>query len=333
LRTNTGVSDYEGWQNELRTSNLWSQLTLRTSYTWSKTTDNVSEIYASGAGAETTIYSQDPLCNVRCEHSLSGQDIPQGWTLGFVENLPFFRDQHGPIGRVLGGWQMAGSYLISSGQTYTPSQSALAANTGAAMTDPVLQSGLDGAMRPFLGSPTAPAWQVGITAADACGNALDGCKNADGSPTKLGVLAAGNPNTLVSWNDINARVNNSTGDTNFYAVTSPKSVRFIVNAAQSQIFYGTPFGTAARNSLRDAPTNIANFAVFKTIRATERVKVRFDATFNNVFNHPNFSSVDAFLDDAGLLQERTGFALPSLFPGTTLTNGQRQITFGLRLDF
>ena len=42
---NTGVSDYAGWQNELRATNLWNQLTLRTSFTWSKTTDNTSEIF------------------------------------------------------------------------------------------------------------------------------------------------------------------------------------------------------------------------------------------------------------------------------------------------
>ena len=49
-RTNTGMSDYDGWQTELRSTNLWDQLTMSTSFTWSKTTDNTSEIYSSLAG-------------------------------------------------------------------------------------------------------------------------------------------------------------------------------------------------------------------------------------------------------------------------------------------
>jgi tetrahydromethanopterin S-methyltransferase subunit F len=56
--------------------------------------------------------------------------------------------------------------------------------------------------------------------------------------------------------------------------------------------------------------------------------VRFDTTFINVFNHPNFYSIDAYVDDAGVKQEEYGFADPSLFSG-----GNRQIKFGLRVEF
>jgi len=42
---NTGVSDYNGLQLELRSNQLWHQLTLRTNYTYSKTTDNVDDIF------------------------------------------------------------------------------------------------------------------------------------------------------------------------------------------------------------------------------------------------------------------------------------------------
>lgn len=48
----------------------------------------------------------------------------------------------------------------------------------------------------------------------------------------------------------------------------------------------------------------------------------------NVFNHPNFESVDPFLDDAGLQDYYTGFADPRLNPG-----GNRSIRFGLRIIF
>ena len=54
----------------------------------------------------------------------------------------------------------------------------------------------------------------------------------------------------------------------------------------------------------------------------------------NVFNHPNFGSVvaeggiDPFIDNAGLRQERTGFADPTLQDG-----GIRSIRFGLTFKF
>lgn len=51
-------------------------------------------------------------------------------------------------------------------------------------------------------------------------------------------------------------------------------------------------------------------------------------TFLNAFNHPQYSSVDAFVDDAGYQQEGTGFADPSLTSG-----GIRSIKFGLRILF
>ena len=111
-------------------------------------------------------------------------------------------------------------------------------------------------------------------------------------------------------------------------IISPNGARFIVNGAYAETVYGTPFGNVGRNPLRDYQTNSANFAVYKYIKVTERVRVRFDTTFMNVFNHPNFGTVDAYLDDAGYLQEGTGFGIPSLTDG-----GRRYIKFGLRIDF
>jgi len=318
-RTNTARSDYEGWQTEIRTTNLWNQLTLRTSYTWSKTTDNTSEIFGAATnlgtgGGNTIAFSQNPLNYIGAEHSLSGLDIPQNWTLSFQETLPGFRSQHGLVGHILGGWAVTGSYLLASGQPYTPIQFGLNSGTGGDVWDARFDEtyvGLLETARPFAGSPSAPVSNVGIYAGDACAYAGLGCSMA--------------ANTLLNFNQINT--------TGTVATASPSSVRVIVNGATADGIYGTPFGSMGRNTLRDAGTNIANFAIYKYIRVTEGVRVRFDTTFINVFNHPNFSSVDPFLDDAGDLAETTGFGIPSLWPGTTLSNGQRQIQFGLRVEF
>ncbi len=316
-RTNTGVSDYEGLQTELRATNLAHQLTVHAAYTWSKTTDNVSEIFGTFAGANTVAFSQNPLDFVRAEHGLSGLDIPQNFTISFVENLPFLRDQHGLLGKVLGGWGLSGSYILASGQPYTPIQFALNNTYADSAFMGAFNSGVEG-LRPFLGSPVAPIPNVGIYAADACADFGVGCS--------LGA------STLLSLNAINASGAQQT--------VSPGQVHFIVNGPQADTIFGTPYGNAGRNIVRDYHTNVGNFGLFKTVKVSERVSVRFHMDIQNIFNHPNFSSIDPFLDDAGLAAEGTGFGIPSLFTGSTLASnidstvqGQRAIKFGLRVNF
>jgi hypothetical protein len=310
-RANTGMSDYVGWQTELRTTNLWNQLTLSSAFTWSKTTDNTSEIYSSLAGGNSVAISQNPLDYIHAEHALSGQDIPKTWSLTFSENIPLFRDQHGLPGRILGGWAVAGSYLIASGQPYTPVQAYLAGSSGVTWMDNTFNSAFFAYpsinVRPFYGNPKAPIPNVGMYAADMC---------------TYGGIACNLPaSTMLSYNAFEA------GNGSPYVV-SPSNVRFVVNGPEAEAVNGTPFGNVPRNPLRDYQTNRANFAIYKTIKVTERVKVRFDVSALNVFNHPNFGTVDTFLDDGGDLAQGDGFGINSLNDG-----GYRQIELALRVDF
>jgi hypothetical protein len=121
-RTNSGYSDYHALQTELRANNLFRQLLFSAAYTWSKTTDNVSEVYSSGGAGVTSAIAQNPLNYKSGEHGHSGLDFPQNLTINFAENIPFYKEQHGLIGRVLGGWGLSGTYFLASGQPYTPIQ-------------------------------------------------------------------------------------------------------------------------------------------------------------------------------------------------------------------
>src|ERR1700756_1458529 len=102
--------------------NLFRQLTLKTNYTWSKTTDNVSEIFGTFGGGGTYAFAQNPLNYKGAEHGISGLDFPNTWTVSFNETLPFFKSQRGLVGHMFGGWSLAGSYILQSGQAYTPEQ-------------------------------------------------------------------------------------------------------------------------------------------------------------------------------------------------------------------
>jgi Carboxypeptidase regulatory-like domain len=308
-RTNTGYSHYNGLQLDLRSSQLFHQLTLHSSYTWSKTTDNVSEIFSTFAGATSYAFSQNPLNFTSGENGLSGLDFPQSWTLAFTEALPFFRQQEGYIGHALGGWILTGNYIIQSGQTYSPIQDFSSTFSGGVGQDTSFDNSFIGSFetsRPFLVNQSASAQQVGIYAGDAC--ALNG----------VGCLIPAN--ILISANAVNNQ--------GAVVPVTFKQVRFIVNGGESQSIFGTPFGTAGRNSLRDFHTNSGNFSLIKRIKINERAHFDFRTDFINVFNHPNYASVDPFIEDAGLQQIGTGFANPKVTSG-----GFRTIAFAVKLVY
>ena len=315
-RTNTGYSAYNGLQIQFRTSNLWKQLTLTTNYTYSKTTDNVSEIFSTFGGGNTIAFSQNPLNFTTAEHGLSGLNIPNLWTVNFYEQLPIFRSRADLVGKLLGGWGLSGNYIISSGEPYTPVQDFASTFSGGVGSDTAFDNAFIGTFetaRPFLGSASAPATQVGIFAGDAC--------SLFGGPS-----CALSPSALVSFN-----VLNQTQGATATPVTSAQ-VRFIANGGEAQSVFGTPFGNAGRNILRDFDTNVANFSLIKTFKINERANVQLRSTLLNIFNHSQYSSVDPFIEDAGLSSFETGFGNTSLFPNGGAF-GRRQISFGVKINY
>ena len=333
-RVNGGSSDYNALQTEFRANNLFKQLTIRTGYTFAKNLDNVSEIFATFGGATTVPFAQNPFNTGAGERSFSGLDIPHQWTITATEELPFFKEQHGFIGHVLGGWVLNANYVLASGQRYTPAQLGDAAfgSNGDYFDANFLIAfnggGVDQA-RPFLGNLSAPQTSVGVFCGDL--------------PTVTGISCPVGfaDNTLISMTAIgqtcfNNSNNPATATTpcNFVNVTN-NQVRFIINAAEAQTVFGTPFGNTPRNVVQDAISNVANASILKRIRISEHNQFEFRADFQNVFNHQNFSSVDPFLDDAGQFGSFNGFGDPrttaTAYPG--FNGGTRRINFGLTFRF
>jgi hypothetical protein len=332
-RTNGGTSDYHALQTEFRANNLFKQLTVRTGFTWAKNLDNVSEIFATFGGANTVPFAQNPFNTTSAERSFSGLDIPHQWTITATEELPFFKEQHGLVGHVLGGWVVNANYVLASGQRYTPTAFGDAAfgSNGNYFDNQFLAAfnsgGIDQA-RPFLGSLSAPQTAVGVFCGDL--------------PTVTGITCPGGfaDTSLISMTAIGQTCFNFTDKAklalpcNFVNVTN-NQVRFIINAGTAQTVFGTPFGNTPRNVVQDAISNVANLSVLKRFRISEHNQFEFRADFQNVFNHPNFSSVDPFLDDAGQFGSFTGFGDPkttgTAYPG--FNGGTRRINFGLTFRF
>src|SRR5258707_594136 len=335
-RNNDGYSNYHALQLEYRANNLFKQLTVRTGFTWSKTLDNVSEIFSTFGGGNTSFASQNPSKpDGRGEYSFSGLDIPRNWSISFNEQFPFFREQHGVVGHLLGGWGMSATYILSSGERYTPVQAFSAFATTCSGTPSTCGPtsggdyydlgwiggfvGIDTA-HPFLGSLKAPSTAVGMYA-------LDGCN-------LFGVACASPANQLVSltaFQTIGNCLNPATPAAPCNTVNVTKDqVRFILNAGEAQSIFGTPFGNVPRNPVADSITHIAHFSITKRFKMNERASFEFRTTMLNALNHNVFTSVDPFMEDAGLTLQGTGFGNNSLTQSFLQTgaNGNRTVIFG-----
>jgi hypothetical protein len=315
-RINGAKSDYHAVQSQIRADNLFRQLFLSASYTFSKTTDTASEIYGTGGGGNTVAFSQNPLNYGSAEHALSGIDYPHNFTVNFAEQIPFMKSQHGIVGHALGGWSVSGTYYIASGQNYTPIQyyyDYYGSRSGVVdYSFNAAFAGVYDGLRPFSGNRKAPVTAVGAYAGDVCN--FYGGYSCNASPTQL-----------ISWNASNAG-----GDATASTVktVTKDDVRYIMNSYYAQQANSTPFGNVGRNDARDYWTNTGDLSVAKSIKLRENMKAMLRANISNIFNHPNFSSVDPYLDDAGLTGEDTGFGDPSSFSG-----GRRTVTFSGKISW
>jgi hypothetical protein len=323
-RNNGGYSNYNAIQTEFRANNLFKQLTMRMAYTHSKTLDNVSEIFSTFGGGNSSFIYQNPA-NPKGpgEYSFSGLDYPNQWSVLFTEQLPFFKEQHGLAGHVLGGWALSANYILTSGQRYSPTQFFAARLTGPNFYDTAFTRGFNSSAesaRPFLGSLSAPATSVGMFAGDAC--ALFSFSGTDplctGSPTQLISLTAVGKSGCESDPSI---------DCPFVPVQN-NQVRVIVNSGIAHTVFGTPFGNMPRNPVQDAMQNIGNASIFKNIKLGEHASFEFRTTFLNVFNHNNFTTIDPIVEDAGLTGAFTGFGDVTQNPSIN-----RRIIFGGKLTF
>lgn len=329
-RSNTGFSNYNALQVEFRANNLAKQLTLRSGYTWSKTLDNVSEIFSTGLAGNTVAFPQNPTSPQNGEYSFSGLDYPNTWYALVSEQLPFFKDQHGFLGHAFGGWVVSADYQVQTGQRYTPSQaSEIAASTASGdFFDAAFIGAFVGTdtARPFIGNLGAPSTSVGVF----CGDAAFFGVTCSGPNTQLISMTALGQSCL-SLSATSATPCNIVGVT-------PKQVRFIINGGTSETIFGTPFGNMPRNIVQDDMTNIGNVSVYKKFKLTERAAFEFRASAINFLNHPNFQSIDPFVEDAGLFSAGTGFGnskVSNTVPGTINfpVGASRRFIFGGTITF
>ena len=274
-------------------------------YTWSKALDNASEVF-NFTGGNTSAVSQNPLNLTSLEKSYSGFDVPHSFTMNFIYELPFMKDQKGILGRLAGGWQLNTTARVQNGVRFTPTHPSAARNPyedGAFMA-----SFFGGAshFRPFAGNPNAAAGAVAITDVDACifyarCGATGGNPNLRTSPTGYYLMSDLNKNIFTS--------------------VSPNDVRYILNGPGAAAKFNNPFGNVARNSAFSDRIETVDLSIFKTFKVKESINVQYQLQLINAFNHPVFGTPAVSTDSANFFnfQENDG--------------GRRVISMGLRVRF
>jgi hypothetical protein len=309
-RSNSAESWYNGLQARYN-GRLWNDaLFFGAAYTFSKTIDTASEIFNFN---EIGIVPQNPFC-LECEKGLSALDRRHAFSANFVFDVPFFKEQKGALGRVLGGWQINGTYILTSGAPFTPSGGSQGLGaTGANY----LWSNWGVNERPFYGNTTVDPGLVAISQVDAF--------------FEYSGIVVNDINGFFLVNDLNRGIQTP---------VSRKDVHFIINGPGAARILGTPFGDVGRNSMHGPKYDIVNLSVFKNIRIWERVKIQLRAEAFNAFNHAtpgigtSFSAVggySGFLPPTSLYN--AGFAGNKFNDFGDVSYANRVIQLGLRITF
>ncbi|HKY27095.1 MAG TPA: TonB-dependent receptor [Pyrinomonadaceae bacterium] len=116
LRANSGSSIYHSMQASFE-KRLSRGVSAGVHFTWSSFIDTMSEIF-NNSTSEIAL-AQDPF-NRRLDRGRSSYDRPLRLAGNFVYELPFFSDQKGFTGHILGGWQVNSNFNFQSGAPFSP---------------------------------------------------------------------------------------------------------------------------------------------------------------------------------------------------------------------
>ncbi len=116
LRCNCAQSIYHSMQVSLE-KRLSKNFSAGLHYTWSSFIDNASEIFNPQPQGEVAV-PQDPF-NRNADRARSSYDRPHRFTGNVVYEFPFYREQSGAMGRLLGGWQANAFFTLQDGTPFT----------------------------------------------------------------------------------------------------------------------------------------------------------------------------------------------------------------------
>ncbi len=258
-------SNYNSLQAKV-TKRFTGKTFIDANYTWSRDLTNAPADYS---GFIQNIY------NINGDYGRASVDRKQVFSMDGVFEEPFFRDQKGLEGRLLGGWEISGIYRANSGLPLTVSAS------GGSQ----INYNLPGGATSIYNNSTN-----GGTMTDNAGLRILGATSTGLRPNQIG-----NPNKGNGITKIHNKSYNSSALPWFYTGA------FAAPAPNSPV----P-GNAKRGTIAGPGFNTLDLGVFRNFRIYDRVNFQFRAEAFNALNHTNVQSISTSATSS-TFGEVTGF--------------------------
>jgi hypothetical protein len=281
--------------------NDWHGLTLQSNFTFGK---------ALGTGAiiqATSSWTVPDAYNLHNAYGLQPWDRKFLWNLFFVYQPPFYKSQHGVVGRIVGGWSIAPILSIGSG-----------------LPNAVIPT--DGNLQGFYqtGGGQAFGESDGLGGTfSAFENAINMCSSGIGGSSR-------HNNPTPPSNPANAGMG-----TALFPAPAPgmfQNPEAVYNCFRNPILGIDGSDGGGAGILRGQAYWNVDMGVRKDIMITERLHLQLEANFTNIFNHPVLGDPYNVLGDPSDWGGLGGFT-GELNTGFAQANTPRSIQLGLRIKF
>ncbi len=306
--TPEGNSWYHGG-SVLFEKRMTNNLQFNMSYTWSKTIDIIeNDLFTSAVNPRRPM----DMLNLSSFKGLSGMHREHKFAMTWIYNLPALRDVNPLIGKVLGGWQVNGTYLAESGQPVS------------VLSRRDVNGDFD-------------------TAGDA---SFFNPNGVEGTGSDVNVICRGAGGAVSIGGDVETGC--SVGGAIVGYLAQNPNAQYIRGGAGATP--GPGLGLTGRNTEIGPGINVWNFALYKEVPfwGDER-KIQFRAEFWNAFNHPSYSfgsgsalNFQSFNSQVNPATTQTAYITPGtggFLDKTQLSGGlgqapfQRVIQLGMRVVF
>ena len=302
-RANNLNSNYNSMTTEVQ-KRFSKGFQFQFSFTWSRLMDDGSDLFS---GSTTSGQYSQPYYFIsnsapKLEYGPGAFDHQKNFKAIFTYELPFFKEQHGFAGHVLGGWQLSGFYQGYSGHPIEV-YNGRGRYVGNALDPNGFKENIGGDYNLDGVANDHPDF-IGTSA----GAVYSHASPADGIFIDNNEIGCGFPG---------AKSTNIAACNAAYGVGTPNSL--FINPPG----YGVHFGTLGRDLFRGPWFNGLDGSLMKNFRITEAVKMQFRFEALNLDNHANFDGIDTNLNSGT-------FGKAQILIGNAIS---RRLQLGVRIMF
>ena len=288
MNASVGYGNYNAAFITLKMSQ-WHGLTLQSNFTYGKALGTGSEVQA------TSQFTVPDAYNLHSAYGLQPWDRKFLWNVWLVYEPSSYKNQHGLLGHIAGGWSFAPIITVGSGLPLEVQPTDAFANE------------IYGGGQSF-GEGDGGNFAALQNAILICPNNFGSSRHNNPAPSKLGL------------------------GSNFFGPSMFQNPDYSYTCFRNPVLGIDGSNGGGAGILRGMPFWNVDFSVKKNLRVTERVNVEFQTVFSNLFNHNQMSDPYLILGDTGDWGAVGGFS--AAYNGLSAQiSTPRAIQFGLRVSF